>query len=160
MHHELAGGAFENSLQHVSRQLPLSLLRRQACFIDVRPLGFVSPNRPFCRHNLQKFQDAGVPHGLFLQQRVVHFPNRGGPSSPENTQNFKLRDGGFLWRMLHEADDTTKTFVVSTKTFVLGVENYVGGRTANPRPSELRLRTMKYEEKYGEGKAAKGVDKR
>src|SRR5580693_10789608 len=48
----------------------------------------------------------------------MHFPNRGGPSRPQNTQNFELRSGGLLWRLLHARDHTTKIFVVSTKIFV------------------------------------------
>src|SRR5258708_26156078 len=37
MHHELAGGAVEDALQHVPGTLALGLLRRQAFVIDLRP---------------------------------------------------------------------------------------------------------------------------
>jgi hypothetical protein len=88
MHHELAGRPFEDALQNVSDKLTLGLLGWHACFIDVRPLGFVSANGAFCSHDLQKFQDTGVTHGPFLLQGVMHFPNRGWPSAPENAKNF------------------------------------------------------------------------
>src|SRR6266436_3287717 len=53
VHHELTRRALEYALQHIPRELPLGLLGGQACFIDVRPLHFVSPHGTFCRHDLE-----------------------------------------------------------------------------------------------------------
>ena len=102
MHHELAGRALKNSLQHVARQLAFGLFRRQACLIDVGTLGFVSADSPFCSHDLQEFQDAGVAQVLRLAQRLVNFAHRGGAARPQNTQNFQLCSGRLLWRRLHD----------------------------------------------------------
>ena|SRR2546427_5813991 len=118
MHHELAGGAFEYPLQHVSGKLALGLFGGQARFIDVRALGFVSANRSFCGHDLQKLQDAGVAEGLLLAESVVNFANCRRAACPEDAQDFEFGSGGFLRYLLHEEDHTTKVFVVSTKIFV------------------------------------------
>jgi hypothetical protein len=101
MHHELAGGAFENALQYVPGKLTLSLLSRQARLIDVRSLAFVSANYSLCGHDLKKFEYAGVACGPFLLQRVVDLPDRGRAAGPENPEDFKLRCGRFLRRSFH-----------------------------------------------------------
>lgn len=119
MHHKLAGGAFEDALQHVPGDLAFGLLGGEACFIDVRPLGFVSLDRAFCRHYLQKLQNAGVAHGALFLQRVVNFAYGRRAAGPQNPENFEFRSRGFLRRLLHGKDRTTKAFVVSTKIFVV-----------------------------------------
>jgi hypothetical protein len=84
----------------------------------VGALGFVSADRPFCGHDLEKLQDAGVAESLFLAEGVVNFADRGRAACPEDAQDFELGSGGFLWFLLHWRDHTTKVFVVSTKIFV------------------------------------------
>src|ERR1700686_5064887 len=101
MHHELTGRTFENPLQHVPGKLLLGLLGGKACFIDVRPLGFVSTHRAFCGHDLQEFQYRGVAEVSFLAERLVDFANRGGAAIPEHAENFELGGGGFVRRVLH-----------------------------------------------------------
>ncbi len=118
VHHQLARRSLEYPLQHVPGELALGLLGGQACFIDVRPLGFVSPHRAFCRHNLQQLQDRGVSQGFLLAQGLMHFTHGRGAAGPQNAENFELRSGGFCGGCFMERDITTKTFVVSTKIFV------------------------------------------
>ncbi len=90
MHHELASGSLEHSLQHVACQLAFCLFRGPACLIDVRTLRFVSADRAFCGHDLQEFQDAGVAQGLGFAKRLVDFAHRGWAARPENTQDFQF----------------------------------------------------------------------
>src|SRR5215469_6926402 len=82
VHHELACRSLEYALQHVSGELPLGLLGRKTCFIDVRTLGFVSANDTFCCHDLQQLQHGGVSQSPFLAKRFVHFPHGGGAAAP------------------------------------------------------------------------------
>src|SRR3954467_10846819 len=147
MHHELARGTFKNALQHVPCQLPLGLLRRKACFIDVRPLRFVSPHGAFCGHNLEELQHRRVPERLLLAKRLVHFAHGSGAAGPQHTQYLKLRSSWFLRRTRHEVDVTTKAFVVSTKIFV---DSYSQApRTSKSRRDGLRMSTGELLQSFG-----------
>src|ERR1039457_3524510 len=101
MHHELAGGTFKHALQYISGKLAFGLLGGDTCFIDVRPLGFVSANRAFGRHNLQKLEHAGVAHGPGCLQSVMHLANGGGSLGPENPKDFEFGGSGFPRQLLH-----------------------------------------------------------
>src|SRR5579863_1052621 len=118
MHHELACRAFEHPLQHVPGDLPLGLLGGQDCFIDVCALGFVSPHRSFCCHDLQQLQDGRISKQLLLAQRFMDLTNRRRPARPKDVENLKFRSGRLLRGLFHAEHHTTKTFVVSTKIFV------------------------------------------
>src|ERR1700680_3891864 len=116
VHHQLTRRTLENPLQHVPGKLLLGLLSRQACFIDVGPLRFVSAHRALCGHNLQKLQHCRVAEVFFLAEIVVHFADRRRSAVPENAENFEFRSGRFVRRLLHGKEHTTKMFVVSTKS--------------------------------------------
>ena len=118
MHHELTRRTFEDPLQHVPGKLLLGLLGGKACFIAVRPLCFVSAHRALCGHDLQKLEHSGVAEIFFLAERFVNFSDRLRSAAPEDAQDFKLRSGRFVGRLLHGKEHTTKVFVVSTKIFV------------------------------------------
>src|ERR1700733_4664497 len=72
VHHQVTGRPLKHPLQHVARKLPLGLRGRDARLIDVRTLGFVSPDNAFCSHYLQEFQDRGVSQGFGFFHRVVY----------------------------------------------------------------------------------------
>src|SRR5260370_21022651 len=80
MAHQFPCRTLKHSLQHVPNELPLRFCRRLACFINVRPLLFVSSHRALSGHNLQQLQPPGVAQVLLFTQRFVHLANRGRPA--------------------------------------------------------------------------------
>src|SRR6185312_3877482 len=60
VHHQLAGGAPENPLQHVAGELPLGLVGPAAGLIDMGAVGLVTAHATLGSHALQQLQDPGL----------------------------------------------------------------------------------------------------
>src|SRR6266702_1548533 len=90
VNHQLACRALEHTLQDVTHQLPLRFRCRLACLVDVGALIFVSAHQPLCGHNLQKFENGGIPGRRFLARCFVDLARRGRSARPKNAKNLEF----------------------------------------------------------------------
>src|SRR5213592_4739848 len=85
--------------------------------IDVRPRACVPFDELLLGHDLEEFEDRGVPDGAPTSgaQGVVHIAHGAGPALPQNPQNRELGIGGTD----HTVQNTKDFVLVNTKGFVL-----------------------------------------
>src|SRR5688572_30012111 len=71
-------------------------------------------------HDLQQLERTRVSDVLVLRQDFVDLAYGRGAARPEDLKDLEFGRGGVEFRfLLHGAEATTKSFVVSTKTFVV-----------------------------------------
>lgn len=93
MHDELLGRAVKCSFNQIAEKLPLRFILRQAGYINVSALLFISLDQSFLRHNLHHLQHGRVAGRSGFIDLFVNLSDRARASLPEDAQNLQFSIG-------------------------------------------------------------------